>query len=206
MRSADRLSWASVRCHVLGLENLPAAGGALLAANHESFFDAMLVSGLCPRPIRWLSGWEAVAPRWKPLLKALDVIPVEGGRAGVKAARLAVDVMAAGGLAGIFPEGEIRQGDGAVVAGGTVEAGLFRMAKLAGVAVVPVAVLGTGVFGHWRAWLPFSGKTCVIVFGAPLDPAMPGLADAYARAMRDLHQRAKLAACTGGRRPEDCRA
>lgn len=180
----------TICCRVLGEENLPPRGGALLAVNHESFYDAMIVSGLLARPIRWLSGWQAVEPVWKPMLRWLDVIPVVAGSAGVRAAKSSIHHLRTGGLVGIFPEGKIRPLASSVVGGGSVEASIFKLARLARVPVIPCVVLGSEVFGHWRSWLPGSGGRCVVALGEPMDAGRGDLAVAYARAMCALYQRA----------------
>ena len=43
------------RLRVRGLENVPASGSALVASNHLSVFDPVLISSTIPRPTYWLA-------------------------------------------------------------------------------------------------------------------------------------------------------
>ena len=160
----------SVRCLIEGADKLPATGGALLAPNHESYFDAMILSGLCPRPIRWLSAVGRVSAPVRPLLRSLDVIPLAESGRDLAAVRATVALLRGGQLVGGFPEGAIPKEGERAVDGGPLHTGIFKMARLAGVPVIPCAVAGSSVFGHWRCWLPGSGKACAVVFGRALDP------------------------------------
>ena len=180
----------SVRCVVGGEDCLPATGGAMLAANHESYFDAMIVSGLCPRPVRWLSALGRVPGPLRTLLRALDVIPLAESGRDHSAVRETLSVLRGGALVGAFPEGGIPRPGERAIDGGPVQASVFKLARLAGVPVIPCAVAGSHVFGHWRAWLPASGKTCVVLFGEPLDPRDDRIGADYRQALARLHERA----------------
>lgn len=181
----------SVHCRLEGLENLPASGGALLAPNHESYFDAMILSGLCPRPIRWLSAVGRLSPLSRRLVLSLHVIPLAENGRDLSAVRTIVSLMRDGQLIGGFPEGAIPEDGHRAVEGGALQSGIFKLARLAGVPVIPCAVVGSSVFGHWRGWVPKSGKTCAIVFGCSLDPRAGGIEDAFRLSLAGLLERAR---------------
>jgi 1-acyl-sn-glycerol-3-phosphate acyltransferase len=192
---------SSVRCLVEGEENLPATAGALLAPNHESYFDAMIVSGLCPRPIRWLSAVGRMQAPARALVLALDVIPLAESGRDLPAIRATVATMRGGQLTGGFPEGAIPKEGARAVEGGALHAGLFKLARLAGVPVIPCAVAGSSAFGHWRCWLPGSGKACAIVFGAALDPGEDTIGETYRAALTGLLDRARQRVAENSRNP-----
>lgn len=187
------VSW-SVRCVFEGSDHLPAHGGALLASNHESYFDAMILSGLCPRPIRWLSAVGRLPRPVRSLVRALDVIPLAETGRDIEAIRTTIDLMREGQLVGGFPEGSIPQSGLRAVEGGPLQAGVFRLARLAGVPVIPCAVAGSAAFGHWRNWLPGSGKTCAIVVGEPLSSNEVRIEDSFRASLTDLVTRARALA------------
>jgi acyl-[acyl-carrier-protein]-phospholipid O-acyltransferase/long-chain-fatty-acid--[acyl-carrier-protein] ligase len=99
------------RVRVVGLENVPKTGGALLVCNHLSYIDWLLLLAAQPRFIRFLI-YAPYANLWgfRHLLRWAKVIPIDGSggpRAIVRALRSASDSLAAGELVCIFAEGTI---------------------------------------------------------------------------------------------------
>ena len=66
--------------HVEGEEHLPAAGAAIIAANHLSFFDSIVLALAVPRPLKFVGKAEYLE-HWptRRLFPALGMIPVERG-------------------------------------------------------------------------------------------------------------------------------
>ena len=126
-----------------GLENVPAEGGAILAGNHQSFLDNMLLPLVIPgRKVVFLGKAEYFEKwylRW--FFKGAGMIPIRrgGGSAAEAALETAVTALRDGKLIGIFPEGT-RSPDGRLYRGKT---GVARMALEAGVPVIPVGITGT---------------------------------------------------------------
>jgi len=96
------------RIRIVGPENVPFRGPALLVSNHMSHVDGFLVGACVQRFIRFMV--------WKPYyqLKALNwffrktkSIPVGGGRDAIQAIRAARRELAAGHVVCIFAEGAI---------------------------------------------------------------------------------------------------
>ncbi len=99
------------RIRVEGRENIPARGGALFAANHVSFVDAMLLIASTDRFIRFLMDEEIYnLPYVIPFARMMRVIPISGRgglRSLIHALREASRSIADGDVVGIFPEGQI---------------------------------------------------------------------------------------------------
>ncbi|MEX1207737.1 MAG: lysophospholipid acyltransferase family protein [Acidimicrobiia bacterium] len=117
------------------------AGPLVLAANHYSHVDPVVVSFAAGRPVRFLAvdelfGRSTIFDR---LTLWLGAIPMSRTRAPLGALRLALAELAAGGTVGLFPEG-VR-----VWAWGEVEPkrGAAWLARRAGVPLVPMAIAGT---------------------------------------------------------------
>jgi 1-acyl-sn-glycerol-3-phosphate acyltransferase len=163
----------------------------MLAPNHESYFDAMILSGLCPRPVRWLSAIGRLPAPARALVLALNVIPLAESGRDLSAIRTTMATLRGGQLVGGFPEGAIPQPGLRAVEGGPLQAGVFKLARMAGVPVIPCAVAGSAAFGHWRSWLPGSGKSCAIVFGGALVPDPDTIEIAYRAALTVLLDRAR---------------
>ena len=96
---------------ILGKENIPQKGGALLVSNHMSFVDVVLIGAAANRPIRFLIFRDVYDnPFIKPfalLLRAIP-IPVElRPRDLITSFRVATDAIRAGELVCVFGEGQI---------------------------------------------------------------------------------------------------
>jgi 1-acyl-sn-glycerol-3-phosphate acyltransferase len=151
----------------VGLENIP-EGPAILAANHQSFLDDLLLPLVVPgRKVVFLAKadyFDKWYLRW--FFKGANVIPVrrESRSAAEAALQTGVQALREGNLIGIFPEGT-RSPDGRLYRGKT---GVARMALEAQVPVVPVAITGTYEALPFDKKLPKPGRV-EIRFGKPLD-------------------------------------
>ena len=130
------------RVRVEGLEHIPDDGAAILASNHVSFSDSVFLPLVLRRRMTFVAKAEYFEdPKTAWIFRALGQIPVkrEGGSAAMRALESASEVLQAGGLFGIYPEGT-RSPDGRLYKGHT---GIARLALGNGVPVIPVAMVGT---------------------------------------------------------------
>src|SRR2546429_2151705 len=99
------------RLDVVGRENVPVRGGALLTPNHVSMADAAFLPASIYRPIRFLmfrGSYEH--PLVKPFAKILGVIPIasdQGPREMIHSLRQATEALKHGEAVCIFPEGQM---------------------------------------------------------------------------------------------------
>ena len=94
------------RWKVLGRENVPTTGGALLCANHVSYIDPPALGGGCPRPVRFMAKSELFKlPVLGFLIRRVGAFPVKRGTADRTALRKAVELLESGEIVGMFPEG-----------------------------------------------------------------------------------------------------
>lgn len=135
------------RPRIHGLENIPAAGPAIIASNHLSVLDSLYLPFMVPRAITFVAKSEYFTSR-KPIermfglyLRKANHLPVDrsGARAGQEMLEAALGVLRQGSLFGIYPEGT-RSPDGRLYRGRT---GVGWLALHSGVPVVPVAMVGT---------------------------------------------------------------
>ena len=128
-----------------GTENLPAAGGYVLAANHTSNFDPWPL-GLPLWPQNFLRFMAKSELYWWPLSRLIDAgggFPVRRGERDVEAIDKAVDLVRAGHVVAMFPHGT-RQRKGLVKKyQPKAHTGAARIALEAGVPLVPAAIAGT---------------------------------------------------------------
>ncbi len=131
-------------CKVVGKENVPRGGGALLVSNHLSVFDPLLIPSACLRirPVE-LAYAPAKAelfdiPFLGGLMKAFGAFPVKRGSGDVRAMRRIIRLMKEEKVV-IFPEGT-RSEDGSMGRGNRA---LGRLIYEARPVVIPVTVSGT---------------------------------------------------------------
>jgi len=133
----------NMRWRVEGLERIPRHGAVLLASNHISYFDPVAIGNLAHlagRRVRFLAKAELFEGRFMAAgLRRMGQIPIERGRGDTGALDRATAALRAGECVHVFPEGTISN-DFDPMAGRT---GLARLAKAAGVDVVPVGLWGT---------------------------------------------------------------
>jgi 1-acyl-sn-glycerol-3-phosphate acyltransferase len=163
--TAGALIAALFRTRVIGGGNMPATGGVILAGNHISYADPILLWCRSPRPVHFMAKSEL----WKSTLfgTGLDyfwAFPVNRGEADRTAIIKASDYLKAGEPVGIFPEGT-RNLDGDAEAQG----GASFLALRNRVPIVPVGIAGTERIsppGSRGIHFP----KVVISFGRPIDP------------------------------------
>lgn len=103
------------RIKVVGLENIPRQGGALLVCNHISYADPTLILAAAQRPIRFFMYRDIFEhPLIHPIARAMNVIPIsyqDGPKAIWNALTTAQEAIRSGELVCIFPEaGHTRHG------------------------------------------------------------------------------------------------
>jgi len=164
------------RWEVFGRENVPESGGVIIAPNHESFLDPMLVGTSLPRPVHYLARRDLFSPGpWGWILRRVRAVPVERASPTPASIRSVLDLIRSGAAMAIFPEGT--RGNG--VSLGKGKAGMGMLALRAGVPVVPLYIQGSGRVLPRSARLPRPGKIRLF-YGAPLvfpRPDRPARAD-----------------------------
>lgn len=160
------------RPRVSGLENVPSTGGVILASNHLSFADSVVIPVVVPRKVVFLAkddyfngtGVKGALIRW--WFEGLDMLPVDRSdtKAALTSLDVALEVLGRGEAFGIYPEGT-RSKDGRLYRGRT---GVAHLALTAGVPVVPVGLRGTEQLQPVGSNLPRIAKVD-IAFGEPMD-------------------------------------
>lgn len=153
-----------------GMDRLPTSGGAIIAPNHISVLDSFFVPLVLPRRITYVGKAEYM-DSWKTkyLFPAMGMVPIDrsGGDAAKGALETAADVLGAGELFGIYPEGT-RARDGLLHKGHT---GIARLALRTGCPIVPVGIIGTKEVQPPDARLPRPFMRVHMRFGDPVDVA-----------------------------------
>lgn len=151
------------RFDVKGLEHVPTSGGALIVANHQSFWDFFAVCRypyeVLGRPVRILAKKSMfdVPVFGRIIMYGTGCIPVDRSN-GASAYRATIAALQAGELVLIMPEGTISRSFDLL----PFRSGAVRMAQAANVPIVPAASWGSHRFhtsnhrASWRWKLPVS--------------------------------------------------
>ncbi|MGI9600526.1 MAG: lysophospholipid acyltransferase family protein, partial [Acidimicrobiales bacterium] len=170
-RSTRRASWPLRRLwldiETEGLANVPTSGPVVLAANHLSFLDSLVLMYETPRRVTMLGKAEYLdSPVTGRLFPAAGMIPVDRtGRGVAWSLRQALDRLADGEAIGVFPEGT-RSRNGALAEG---HPGVAHLALRSGAPIIPVGIIGSDRAQPVDARLPRFGAPITARFGAPLD-------------------------------------
>ncbi len=153
---------------VTGLHHVCRTGPAMIAPNHISFFDSVVLIGVLPRRITYVGKAEYL-DSWKTryVLPAMGMIPIErgSGKRSMEALDTAAGVLERGELFGIFPEGT-RSRDGFLHKG---RAGLARLAVRTGAPIIPVGIRGTDQVQPPGSSIPRPFVRCEVHFGKPIE-------------------------------------
>lgn len=128
------------RMEVYGTENLPKQGSFVIASNHSSHLDPVVIGVSCPRPVTFMAR-DTLFKHWLMgrFLKGVRTMPLKRDASDIAAMRYAIELLKAGDTVCIFPEGT-RSLDGNL---GQAKRGIDLLAKKSGVPVVPVYIQGT---------------------------------------------------------------
>jgi 1-acyl-sn-glycerol-3-phosphate acyltransferase len=95
-----------------GRRHVPRRGPVLVIANHQSFFDPIVLSLACSRPLLFLARKSLFQPRWIAwLLRSLGGVPMDQEGVAKEGLKTILRHLQAGEAVVVFPEGT-RTADG----------------------------------------------------------------------------------------------
>jgi 1-acyl-sn-glycerol-3-phosphate acyltransferase len=136
------LCFAGARVEVLGLQNLPTAGGSLFVSNHQGAFDIPLLLGYIPGFKGFVAKKEAgrlpIVGIWIRLLRCI-ILDRKDLRQSARAIARGVSDLQAGRSLIVFPEGTRSKSN--VMK--RFKDGSFKLATRSGAAIVPLTIDGS---------------------------------------------------------------
>ncbi|MDR1477476.1 MAG: 1-acyl-sn-glycerol-3-phosphate acyltransferase [Planctomycetaceae bacterium] len=154
------------RARFFGYNNMPSEGGLLVASNHQSYYDPVLIAaGLRRRRLNFLAKKQLFV--FKPLawlIDSLDAIPLDIDGIGYEGIKISLKRLRNGEAILIFPEGA-RTWDG--------EIGEFKKGSLSLAKQTKSAILPTAIDGCYQSWprtnkLPYPLGKIRVIYGKPL--------------------------------------
>jgi len=95
-----------LRIYVEGLENIPEKGGCIIASNHRSHLDPLVLNTISPRPILFMAKKELFnIPVLGWIIRKAGAIPVNRNKRDINALKKSIELLKSGECIGIFPEG-----------------------------------------------------------------------------------------------------
>ena len=133
------------RLEVTGIENIPAEGGVIVAANHTAMMDVIILSiAMRGRQVRFMAKKELFSvPLVSSLIRAFGAFPVDRGNADIGSLKKAISLVDGGEMLGIFPQGT-RQG-GRDPRTTEVKSGVGMIAYRTRACVLPVMIENDGM-------------------------------------------------------------
>jgi 1-acyl-sn-glycerol-3-phosphate acyltransferase len=154
-------AWFRIRLE--GSEHIPAGGPVILASNHRSNMDPVLLASAVERPLAFMAKAELFVGPLGWILRWIGQFPVRRGGIDREALRRTDAVLARGSMLGLFPEGT--RGDGGFAA---VHPGLAYIVVRQRCPVLPVVIFGTDRVRRRFGWLPFVSPVRIVI-GPPID-------------------------------------
>lgn len=171
---------------IRGKQHIPMTGPVIVAPNHVSYYDPLLVGLAIPRAVRTMA-WDALfkVPLLGWSMKKLGAFAVEPRQADTSAYKQSLLLLRHGQCVMIFPEG--RRGDKPEIE--PFETGVARLALRTGAIVVPATI--TGALEAWPRWrkVPAFFRPMQLVFHPPVQPKARDLhGEELRQATEDLNE------------------
>ncbi len=175
------------RIKISGVKNIP-DGGVILAANHTSMSDVLVISASFSRRLRYMAKKELFKnPVLGKFISALGAYPVNRGGTDIKSIKETLALLQSGEIIGIFPQGTRNPGLDPRTT--KVHGGIGLFAKHTGADVLPVFIKTAG--NKTRAF-----HRTEVIFGKVIPNAELGFADGgrdeYMRAATLIFERVCL--------------
>jgi 1-acyl-sn-glycerol-3-phosphate acyltransferase len=154
-------TWFLIRLE--GHEHVPTDGPVILASNHRSNMDPVLLASAVKRPLSFMAKAELFVGPLGWILRWIGQFPVRRGGIDREALQRVDAVLARGSMLGLFPEGTRGEGDFAAV-----HPGLAYIVVRQRCPVLPVVISGTERVKRRFGWLPFASPVRIVI-GPPID-------------------------------------
>jgi 1-acyl-sn-glycerol-3-phosphate acyltransferase len=187
-------TWFRIRLE--GEEHIPQTGPAILASNHRSNMDPVVLASAVRRPVTFMAKAELFVGPLGWILRWIGQFPVRRGGIDREALRSTEAVLARGSVLGLFPEGT--RGDGRFA---SVHPGLAYIVVRQQSPVVPVVIFGTERVRRRFGWLPFVSPVRIVIGPAMDLPQSTGDRAARRAASELLRQRLQAFLATAAGTP-----
>ena len=133
------------RINIVGRENIPETGGALICPNHISNIDPVVISFATSRVVHYMAKAELFKNRFLAwFFRKVNAFPVNRGKVGIDTIKTSLKILKDQEILGIFPEGtRVKEGERIPPASGFVVFALKTKSP-----IIPVRIKGEYRFRH----------------------------------------------------------
>ncbi|MEQ8201810.1 MAG: lysophospholipid acyltransferase family protein [Syntrophomonadaceae bacterium] len=140
MRFIGRIIFFFLGLKIEGMDNIPVSGPVIIAPNHVSNWDPIVVGVALKRPVYFMGKASLFKiPLLGFIFRKMNAFPVHKEYADRQAIRRSLQILGEGKVLGIFPQGARNKSGEA-----RAQSGMVMIALKSGAPIVPVACLGTG--------------------------------------------------------------
>jgi 1-acyl-sn-glycerol-3-phosphate acyltransferase len=181
------------RVRIIHVGRLPQERATILASNHISHFDPLLLGTFFARYVDWMAMEELFRhPLAASILDWLCAFPVTRNGGNRHTIRIALRRLESRRTVGMFPEGGIRAGTSSVLEGAPMWPGAAALSVLSQKPVVPCVIFGSDRLYRWQNWLSLRRIPIWIAFGEPIYPISQGSKDLDRKAVAESLSQAFL--------------
>jgi len=150
---------------VIGTENVPEKRGVIIASNHVSYLDPIVLGVATKRKLHFIAKKEVFNNIFSSIFfKSLNAFPVDRKKIDMPAFKKTISILEGGGVLGIFPEGT-RSLNGELQ---ELKLGVIKIAMKAGVPIIPVGIVGTHkIYPQGKTFPVLFKNKITVYFGAP---------------------------------------
>ena len=140
IRFIARIVFLGLGLRIEGIDRIPSSGPVIIAPNHVSNWDPIVVGVALKRPVYFMAKVSLFKYRLSDYFcRKMNAFPVQKEYADRQAIRRALQILGEGKVLGIFPQG-IRNRSGEAKA----QSGMVLIALKSGAPIIPVGCIGTG--------------------------------------------------------------
>lgn len=178
------------RVHIVGKENIPKEGGAIICCNHIGINDILILGTTFPRQIHFLAKKEWFNNKFLSVLfSALGAVPLDRGGRDVGALKNAVNKVKDGKTIAIFPQGHRYPGENP--ADTPIKSGMGLIAYHSHADVIPVCLKTKD--GRYKLF-----RKIEVIYGKPIKYSQLGFERGGSAEYRDATSEAYLQGCALG--------
>jgi 1-acyl-sn-glycerol-3-phosphate acyltransferase len=154
------------RLEIVDRYHIPSQGPAILAANHTTALDPLIIQAGSLRMVRWVMLTSHRYKLMEPLWRAMKPITLDRNGEDIGNIRKIVDTLKQGDIVGLFPEGGLQRTNRELA---PMEPGIGMIAKRSGATIVPVWIEDTPLCNSLVLHLLQPSRS-VVTFGKPYKP------------------------------------
>lgn len=127
------------RPKIIGIENIPITGRAILAGNHTNNLDSVMIAAINKRVIHFLAKDDLIKGPKKIIFKNMGIIPVNRSIHDKNALDKAKNILNEDKIIGIFPEGTVNKTNDIIL---PFKIGSIKMASDTNTPIIPFIITG----------------------------------------------------------------